>query len=184
MQSLPRGFKFGLRHVQTGDARLTLPAIQSSPANCVRLCEKILGERFGGAKAANQAGQFCCLLAAAVHCRKLPLLALGPVGTIPVRPVGWGKEDGSLHQKNNYPRKKWVKLAHSPFPTMRLPQLIPLTIHSGLFPEQPPMPKGKSPWSLMGKMTSRGRAFAPARKKALPKNSAPCGEFTFTPAKW
>ena len=99
----------------------------------------------------------------------MPLLALGLIGTIPVRPAGWGKADGSLHQRNNYPQKKWVKLAHSPFPTMRLPQLIPLTIHSGLFPEQPPRPKGKSPWPLMCKMTSSNRLLPLPAKKAPPK---------------
>ena len=52
------------------------------------------------------------------------------------------------------------------------------------FPRAAPQAKGQIPLAADGQNDLKQWAFAPARKKALPKNSAPCGEFTFTPAKW
>ncbi len=80
----------------TGDAGLNLPAPQCQPRPPAHPCENAK-ERV---KSSKCMGQFCRLLATAVHHKKLALLALASVGSYPPGQLVRGKADGSLHQKN------------------------------------------------------------------------------------
>jgi len=138
-----------------------------------------------GSKAANQKGQFYRLLAAAVHIRKMALLALGSVAVrlrwpIPAYPLVGKKQMALFTKKIITLRKKWVKLAHSPFPTARQSQLAPLTSHSALFAGQPD--KGQAPSWRMGKMTFSAGLLTHPRSSLL-KKSEPSAKNPVTSAK-
>lgn len=137
-------------------------------------------------KSSKSKGQFCRFLATAVHFREMALLGPGSVATqfhwfAAARPVGSGKADASLHQKNNHIKKKWVKLSHSPFLTIRQSQSVPLTSHSALFAGRPD--KGQAPSWRMGKMTFSAGLLTHPRSSLL-KKSEPSAKNSFTSAKW
>ena len=88
-------------------------------------------------KSSKSKGQFCRLLAAAVHYRKLALLGLGSVGSYPPGQSVRKKKMLRFTKRIITLRKKWVKLSHSPFPTIRQSQSAPLTSHLAIFAGRP-----------------------------------------------
>ena len=118
-----------------------------------------------GSKTANQRANFAVsspqrFILEKWPCWLLAQLLFGSAGPYP--PIRWlGKKQMALFTKKIITlRKKWVKLAHSPFPTARQSQLAPLTSHSALFAGQPD--KGQIPLLAHGQNDLQPRAFDPS----------------------
>lgn len=115
---------------------------------------------------------------------KMPLLALGPVGTIPVRPVGWGKVDGSLRQEHNYPRKKMGEARSFSFSHYPLIPVDSINYPPRPFPRAAPQAKGQIPLTADGQNDLQRRAFDPSPSQNYSKNFDPPAEISVTSAKW
>ena len=170
-----------------GDACLTLPAAQSRPGSSVpnppmRKCP-VAGH---GSKAANQRANFVVSSPQRFILEKWPCWALaqllpGSIGSHPPGQLVGGKVGGLLHQENNYPRKKWVKLSHSPLP--HSPSAPVGSINLALVSFCRPARQRPKPLLAHGQNDLQRRAFDLSLRKS-PKKTCPPSEFNFTLAKW
>jgi len=111
-------------------------------------------------KSSKSKGQFCRFLAAAVYLRKMALLGLGSVVSYPLGQLVGGKADGSLHQENNYIKKKMGE-AHS-FSFSHNPSIPVGSINLALGSFCRPARQRSSPLLAHGQNDLQRRAFDPS----------------------
>jgi len=139
-----------------------------------------------GSKAANQRANFAVsspqrFIIEDWPCWLLAQLLPSSLGSHPPGQLAGEKQMLRFTKRIITLRKKWVKLSHSPFSTIRQPQLAPLTSYLAIFAGQPR--QDSNPSCNDGQNDLQRRAFDLSLRKS-PKKTCPPSEFNFTLAKW